>query len=131
MAGGNRELEHLIFEDDILVANTVLRRQGFGSRCRSTLHQDCFHKQTWDLVLILYGNSEIGAHVGRNILYLICLRHLIFSFMSAQHFKLPSNISTMDPSFSVCLTFQVSISKEGDPYFKYEYSSRQGTFIRW
>ena len=31
------------------------------------------------MVLILDGNSEIGAHVGSNICYLICLRHLIRS----------------------------------------------------
>ena len=27
------------------------------------------------MVLIIYGNSEIGAHVRSNLCYLICLRH--------------------------------------------------------
>ena len=31
------------------------------------------------IVLILYGNSEIGAHVRNNLCYLIRLRHLIRS----------------------------------------------------
>ena len=31
------------------------------------------------VVLILYGNSEIGAHVGCNLCYLTCSRHLIRS----------------------------------------------------
>ena len=53
------------------------------------------------MVLLLYGNLEIGAHVTSNPSYLICLRYLIrsrivtigllfirkdlFSFMHAQH----------------------------------------------
>ena len=31
------------------------------------------------MVLILDGNLEIGAHVGSNLCYLICFRHLIIS----------------------------------------------------
>ena len=48
----------------------------------------------WAMVLILEGDSEIGAHVKSNLCYLICLRYSIrsravyritFSFMRAQH----------------------------------------------
>ena len=31
----------------------------------------------WKMVLILYGNLDVGAHIGSNICYLSCLRHLI------------------------------------------------------
>ena len=61
------------------------------------------------LVLILNGNSEIGAHVKSNLCHLNCLMHLnrskavttrIFSLCQKLHVcatcsKLPSNISTM------------------------------------
>ena len=63
--------------------------------------------------LVLDGNSEIVAHVGSDIGYLICLRHLIrsravtnqFFFSEKTYFplcvrninsELPSNKSTMD-----------------------------------
>ena len=38
------------------------------------------------MVLILYGNSEIGAHVRTNFRYLICLRHMIRSKAVANMF---------------------------------------------
>ena len=62
------------------------------------------------MVLIVDGNSEIDAHVGSNLCYLICLRHSIRSkavtnriflfektyfHACAACIELPSNISTM------------------------------------
>ena len=44
------------------------------------------------VVLILHGNSDIGAHVGRIICYFICLRHL-FVHACASCFELPCNRS--------------------------------------
>ena len=68
------------------------------------------------MVLILYDNLEIGAHVSKNLYYLICLRHLIrsravtnliflktyiFLFACAKCSELPSNLNAKGyPYFS-------------------------------
>ena len=55
------------------------------------------------MVLILGGNSEIGAHARSNVYYLICIRHLsdslkspIFLYACNACSELPSNTGTMD-----------------------------------
>ena len=68
-------------------------------------------KSDKNIVLILDGKSEIGPHVGSNLCYLICIRHLIrskavinliffFSKKAFLHSKLPSNVSIMDKNDS-------------------------------
>ena len=74
------------------------------------------------MVLIVDGNSELGAHVGNNLWYLICLRHLIISravtnqisFSEKAIFtfnarptcsELPSNMNTMGQIKQIVATF--------------------------
>ena len=71
------------------------------NRILSLLKFDAFRQLLITMVLLLYGNSETGAHIRINFCHLICLRHLnrtsanhksdfflrkdLFSFMCAQH----------------------------------------------
>ena len=74
------------------------------------------------MVLIIDGNSEIGAHIKSKLCYLICIRHLIrprtvsyrnFSFPVRPIFlnacaicpELVSNIRTMDIPNTICPTW--------------------------
>ena len=79
------------------------------------------------MVLILDGNCEIGAHVRSNLCYLTYLRTLISSrvgtnriFLSEKTYipscvrtcsVLPSNKSTMDPTFSYYTTSNINKKK--------------------
>ena len=47
------------------------------------------------MVLILDGNSEIGAHIRRNICYLICLMHLIRSKAVTNQFFPPKRFFSL------------------------------------
>ena len=79
------------------------------------------------MVLILDGNSEIGAHVWSNLCYLICLRHLIrsktvtnlifpiFLHACATCSKLPSDISNMDGSIYLESEFEGGAAGAGWP----------------
>ena len=53
-------------------------------------------------VLILYGNSEIGAHIGCNMFYLIWLRHLYISGAATRIF-----VSEKTYFFHACVTFLI------------------------
>ena len=67
------------------------------------------------MVLILDGNSEIGAHVRSNLCYLIFLRHLIISRKSqieTELFMVLSSVSTICP-------------RSSDPFYKVTY------YIEW
>jgi len=72
------------------------------------IHCDQFSLDVYNMVLILDGNSEMGAHVRSNLCYLISFRHLIrlreYVFIRKGFFfvhtctvcsEFPSNFSTM------------------------------------